>query len=748
MNQAAGGCLHYPFGPEPPLCTGDVRLSSTSKRGLDPVLLDQPVSALRRVGKATARRLDGLGIHTVGDLLLHLPFRHEPPSRLAAVGALCVGEEVTLRARVLSCASRQTARRRVNVLEALVSDDSGSVVALWYNQAYLEAPFRERPEVLLKGVLMRQRGAPVFLVKRHEILGEAEESRHILGLVPVYPSTADLSVRTIRTLLHEAAPLAVNLLDPLPPELLARRGYAGRAEAVLAEHFPVDLAEAHKARERLAFEELLLLQLAVLRRRRAQDARERAQALCAPGSLSATYLSGLPYEPTGAQLRVIGEIERDLRRTVPMRRLLHGDVGSGKTMVAAYSLLRAVEQGSQGALMAPTEVLADQHYLGLSAQLAPHGVRVSLLKGSQAAGERRVVRQGLEAGEIDIVVGTHALIQEGVRFRDLRLAVIDEQHRFGVGQRDAIVTGVARRAGRGRATPKGPPSEAVVPHTLHMSATPIPRTLSLTLYGDLDVSVLDEMPSGRRPVTTRLIPVEALESMWAFVREQLRNGRQAYVVCPLIEESEVLDAASARRMFAELADGELAGFRLRLLHGQLPPGEKAAAMTAYAVGDADVLVSTSVIEVGVDVSNATVMVILGARRFGLSQLHQLRGRVGRGSEASYCFLPIGEEDEAALDRLRVFAGTTDGFALAEADLEARGTGQLFGERQSGLGDLHVASVLRDRTLLEEARSEAQRELDILESLVKAGATATGSMAVLLQAADERFGTKISWMERV
>jgi ATP-dependent DNA helicase RecG len=741
MSTRTGGLLHYPFGPEAPLVTEDLELSPTSKRNLDPAILDRPVSSLRGVGRATERRLRGLGITTVGGLLLHLPFRHEPPSRLVDVAGLAFGAEMTVRTRVLSCATRQTARRRVSVLEALVSDDSGSVVAVWYNQAYLEAAFRERPEVLLKGVLMRQRGAPVFLVKRHEILGEVEESKHILGLVPVYPSTADLSVRTIRTLLHEAAPFAINLTDPLPSEMLARRRYAGRPEAVLASHFPADLSEAGEARERLAFEELLLLQLAVLRQRRAQDAHEQARALSPAGALSARFLAGLPYTPTGAQLRVIAEIEGDFRRTVPMRRLLHGDVGSGKTMVAAYCLLRAVEQGSQGALMAPTEVLADQHYLGLSSQLASHGVSVRLLKGSQTAAERRAVRKGLENGEVDVVVGTHALIQEGVRFHDLRLAVVDEQHRFGVSQRDAIVAGDGQGSSRSDGS-----SRPVRPHTLHMSATPIPRTLSLTLYGDLDVSVLDEMPPGRTPVQTRLISPEAVPEMWGFVRNQLRARRQAYVVCPLIEESEVLEAASARRMFAELAAGELSGFRVRLLHGQLPAGEKAAAMAEYAAGAADVLVSTSVIEVGVDVANATVMVVLGARRFGLSQLHQLRGRVGRGADESYCFLPVTDEDEATLERLQVFAGTNDGFALAEADLLARGTGQLFGERQSGLGDLHVASLLRDRALLEQARAEAQQLLEAQSAFPEV--IPPGSVGVLLQAAEERFGRKISWLDRV
>jgi ATP-dependent DNA helicase RecG len=602
------------------------------------------------------------------------------------------------------------------------------VVALWYNQPYLEAPFRERPEVLLKGVLVRQRGAPVFLVKRHEILGASEESRHILGLIPVYPSTADLSVRTIRTLLHEAAPVAINLIDPLPAEMLARRGYPGKAEAVLASHFPADLVEAGKARERLAFEELLLLQLALLHRRRSQDSQERALPLGSPGTLSTGFLAGLPFAPTGAQARVIAEIERDLVKPVPMRRLLHGDVGSGKTMIAAYCLLRGVERGGQGALMAPTEVLADQHFLGLAEQLGRHGVEVRILKGSQTAAERRAVHKGLRAGVIDVVVGTHALIQQGVSFRDLRLAVVDEQHRFGVSQREAMVAAAGRD---------------VRPHTLHMSATPIPRTLSLTLYGDLDVSVLDEMPPGRRPVSTRLVPPESIDEMWEALRGEIRAGHQAYVVCPLIEESETLQASSASQTFADLATGQLRGYRLRLLHGQLPAAEKAAAMAAFVAGDADVLVSTSVIEVGVDVSNATVMVILGGRRFGLSQLHQLRGRVGRGAEASYCYLPVGDEDETALQRLRIFACTDDGFALAEADLLARGTGQLFGERQSGLGDLRVASLLRDHAILEQARAEAE---GLLREL--AGPHAGGSVAALFEAAQERFGRDIPRLERV
>jgi ATP-dependent DNA helicase RecG len=727
MSSATRGRACYPLGSgsalsQPPALPG------TSKSTIDPRRLERPVAGVRGVGRSTHAKLQGMGIESVCDLLMHLPFRHEPPSRVACVGGLCVGEEVTLRVRVVSCAVRETARRRVKVLEALVSDDSGSVIATWYNQAYLEAAFAEKPEVLLRGSLMRTRGGGTFMVKRHEILGAATESHHILGLIPVYPSTADLSVRTIRTILHRAAPCARDLIDPLPAELLARRRYAGKAEAVLACHFPSSIKEGEAARRRLAFEELLLLQLAVLAQRAGEDQRRHAKALAAPAGLAARFIESLPFTPTAAQTRAIADIEEDLVRSVPMRRLLHGDVGSGKTMVATYCLLRGVEEGAQAAIMAPTEVLADQHYLGLADRLTELGVRVRLLKGSQPAGERRAVLRALEAGEVDVAVGTHALIQEGVRFRDLRVVVVDEQHRFGVRQRDSIVA-----VG----------DDGMWPHALHMSATPIPRTLSITLYGDLDISVLDEMPSGRRPVRTRLVFGDTQARMWEFVRRELRRGRQAYVVCPLIEESETLQTASARRTFEELVRGELAGFRLQLLHGQLPPTEKAAAMAAYAAGQADVLVSTSVIEVGVDVSNATVMVIMGARRFGLSQLHQLRGRVGRGSEDSHCFVLVEGEEEAVLERLALFARVSDGFELAEADLVARGEGQLFGERQSGLGDLEVASLLRDRALLEEARAEAQVLL-----ARKTSADAAPALRLLFEAADARFGTKMQWMDRL
>ena len=726
MSAKTGGGIHFPLGSSAATDPTELTLPLTSKKDIDPSRLERPLADLKGVGKITGRRLDELGLKTVRDLLLHMPFRHEQPSRISSVGSLSLGEEVTLQVRVTSCALHETRRRRVSILEALVCDESGSVLATWYNQPYLQGAFGERPEILIKGSLVRRRGVSSFLVKRHEILGETGESLHVLGLVPVYPTCGDLSVRTIRSLLHRATPEARHLVDPLPAPTLARKRYPGRAEAVLSNHFPASVEEARRARERLAFEELLLLQLAVLGRRLKEDATRQARALEVPGPLSRAYLDGLLFEPTAAQLRVVSEIERDLRRAVPMQRLLHGDVGSGKTMVAAYSMVRAVEGGGQAALMSPTEVLADQHMARLGPELGALGARVGLLKGSQTAGERRKIKTAIAGGEIQVVIGTHALIQEGVRFSDLRVTVIDEQHRFGVRQREAIMA---------------PGAAGTWPHTLHMSATPIPRTLSLTLYGDLDVSVLDELPPGRRPVRTRLVFGDSEARMWDFVREQLTRGKQAYVVCPLIEESESLQAASARQTFEELAGGELAGFRVRLLHGQLPTAEKADVMSSFSSGGVDALVSTSVIEVGVDVANATVMVIEGARRFGLSQLHQLRGRVGRGAEESYCFLMAEGEEETVLNRLALFARTNDGFVLAEADLMARGEGQLFGERQSGFGDLEVASLFRDRRLLEEARALAEQVL--ARSLLP-----DASRRFLLAAADERFGGRVTWMEKV
>lgn len=728
--RARGGGIHFPLGEPSARSKGAPALPATAKRRIEPRRLARPLDALPGVGRVRAAKLGGLGLRTVGDLLEYTPFRHEAPARLASIASLQVGEEATLRVVVQSFSLRATRRRGLKVLEALVRDDSGCLPAVWYNQAYLADAFSTRPELLIRGRLTRQRGGLSFLVTSQEVVheGGTREGLHTVGLIPVYPATADVSVRLIRTLLGAARDEAEHVVDPLPARLVAARGYPSRREALLSSHFPRTSQEAALCRERLAFEELLLLQVALLRYRNEQERLQPAEPLSAQGALTQAFLRSLPYEPTPAQMRCMREIEIDLAKPHPMRRLLQGDVGSGKTVVATYSLLRAVEAGGQGAVMVPTEVLADQHAARLGAQLADLAVPVLLLKGSRPAKERRSVTNRLAGAEPLIVVGTHALIQEGVDFHRLRVVVIDEQHRFGVRQRSALVT---------------PGPDDPWPHTLHMTATPIPRTLGLTLYGDLDVSVIDESPPGRTPVRTRLFFARNRPAMWGFVREKLDAGRQAYVVCPLVEESESLQAASAVATYDALRGAQLAGYEVGLIHGQLKSDAKQALMASFEAGDIQVLVTTTVIEVGVDVANATVMVIEDARRFGLSQLHQLRGRVARGREQGFCFVGAGETtgvDEEALARLRLFEGTTDGFKLAEADLQIRGEGQVFGERQSGWGDLKVARLLRDQRLLVEARS-------IARDLLAADPTLRDPRHLLLaEAAEEDFGDLAHWLD--
>ncbi len=717
------GGLYFPLGNATPAGDRGPTGPPTSKRAISPQRLDVPLTVLPGVGRVLAGRFAALGIHCIRDLLLYLPFRHEPPSRLCSVSALKVGEAATIRVRVRSCSVRPSRRRNLRILEALLGDDSGTVLAVWYNQAYLEDVFAARPELLVRGAITHRAGPPRFIVQSHEVLSGGEEGLHTLGLVPVYPATGEVSVRLIRSTVAKAREFTVHLVDPLPARLVAKRRYPSRCEAVMASHFPRNESDALAARRRLAFEELLLLQLALLQRR-ARQKRSRVRPLPPPGSLCARFLASLPFQPTPAQRRVMAEIDSDLMASRPMLRLLQGDVGSGKTLVAVYALLRAVEAGGQAALMAPTEVLVDQHALRLSQALSSLGLDVGTLKSSMTAGERRAVTGRLAAGELQLVVGTHALIQSGVHFADLRAAVVDEQHRFGVRQRDAL---------GGEANGR--------PHVLHMTATPIPRTLCLTLYGDLDLSVLDELPPGRTPVRTVLVPPVRQAAAWKFVRERVDEGEQACVVCPLIEESATVDEASATAVYAELAAGELGGYRVGLLHGNLPSAQKREAMADFAAGRTQVLVSTTVIEVGVDVPNATVMLILGARRFGLSQLHQLRGRVGRGSRRSYCLLFTDEGQEDADGRLGLFASTSDGFELAEADLRLRGEGQMFGDRQSGFGDLRVARLLHDQDLLQDARREAQHLLAADPLLER---TAGG---FLREEVTNRFGGLEHWLDR-
>ena len=633
------------------------------------------MESLSGVGPKIAERLASLGIETVRDLVEHIPRAYLDWDEAASFGDLALGQEATVRCKLTRIRVRPTRRRNLKVVEGVVVDAAGvEEKVVWFNQAHL-AKLAPGTELLLHGT----RDLKGFKVSRHELGGAGV---HTLGLVPEYPATEALPSYRIRALVEAALPLARRMPDALPAELRARERLPLRADAIAGVHRPESPEDAEAARARLGLEELLLLQLGFVRRREALVQEARATALGEPGELLDRYRRALPFTLTPEQEEAIAQIDADLRESRPMQRLLQGDVGSGKTVVALYALLRAVERGKEGALMAPTETLAEQHFLTLEPICADLGVRVSLQTGS--------VKHELEGAQI--LVGTHALIQEGVALDDLAVAVIDEQHRFGVEQRRALAEG--RSA-----------------HVLHMTATPIPRTLAQTVYGDLDVTEIARPPRGRQPVITSWVSHERSAEAYKRLCRHLDDGRQAYVVCPLVSESETIEARAAEQEAERLRSAELRGYRVGSLHGRLRPSDRRALMDEFKRGELDVLVATTVIEVGVDVPNATIMIVQEADRFGLAQLHQLRGRVGRGAEQSYCLLvsrPKEELTEDAQQRLQALVETNDGFALAEVDLELRGEGQLLGTRQSGLSDLKFVRLSRDRKLIVQAREWAER----------------------------------------
>jgi ATP-dependent DNA helicase RecG len=637
-----------------------------------PASLERELDALPSVGAALKRRLAKLGLVTVGDLLEHRPRRYESAADEVAIAALRGDEEVVITGEVLNVSKRPLRGRRTMV-SARISDGTASISAAWFNQPWLA-------DQLTPGTRVRLRGKPGrygFDVKSYDV-GEGDATA---DFAPVYPAGEEITPRKLRALVAAALMHAGDYVDPLPAELRAREGLPLKRDAIAAIHRPLSTGEAEVARQRLAFEELLLLQIGIARRAAARES-ALAPSLDEPGELIARYRKALPFALTPYQEQAIREIDHDLRRTVPMQRLLQGDVGSGKTVVALYALLRAVEHGRQGALMAPTETLAEQHFLTVADLCQELGVTCALLTSDSKKRERALALQS------DVVVGTHALIQEGVELRDLAVAVVDEQHRFGVEQRKALTQGRA-------------------PHALHMTATPIPRTLALTVYGDLAVSEIAKPPASRKPIVTSWITEDRASEAYTRLTRLLEDGRQAYVVCPLVEASETTLARAAEEEAERLSHGELRDFRVGCLHGRMKPAERRDVMARFKAGDLHVLVATTVIEVGVDVSNATVMIVQEADRFGLAQLHQLRGRVGRGAEQSYCLLVSRAKEElteTAQNRLEALVATTDGFELAEVDLDLRGGGALLGTRQHGLSDLRFAHIRLDRPLLERARA--------------------------------------------
>ncbi|TMC49656.1 MAG: ATP-dependent DNA helicase RecG [Chloroflexi bacterium] len=657
---------------------------------------DAPVAGLPGVGPRQAQRLARLGVGTVRDLLFHLPRRYEDTRDVRPLAELHPGEEQTVYARVRNVSSHRSPRKRMVLVEASLEDGGHVASAVWFNQPFLARQIHSGDELLLSGKVKLGRGG--LVLQNPEFERASGEQRHVGRLAPVYPETEGVSSRWLRSRIEPLLPVADALEDPLPPQLLRSHDLPRLAAALRQVHFPDDPARLELARRRIAFEEMFLLQLAAQRARRRRLAGSGV-AVAYDVEVARRFVASLPFRLTEGQRVAAHEILTDMAGTGSMNRLLQGDVGSGKTVVAAMAALMTHAAGHQTAVMAPTEILARQHHATMEALLAPHGVSSRLLVGSTPARARREVLVGVAAGHDTVLIGTHALIEEAVVLADLGLVVVDEQHRFGVAQRQQL-----RRKG------------ALAPNFLAMTATPIPRSLSLTLYGDVDLSELREMPPGRIPVETRVVAPHQRPEAYDFVRAQVAEGRQAFVICPLIEESDKLGVKSATEEYERLRREVFPELRVELLHGRMPGREKEERMGRFAAGEADLLVSTSVVEVGVDVPNATIMFIEGAERFGLASLHQFRGRVGRGEHASVCLLFQGSPDEEGSKRLEAVAQTRSGFDLAEADLRLRGPGDVVGLRQHGLPEVRVADLL-DTALLEEARRAAGDWLDADPELV-------------------------------
>ncbi len=664
-----------------------------------------PVERLKGVGDKKLASLRDVGVETVLDLLTTYPRRWVDRTNEARISDLIPGNEALVLVTVRSVTKRSMRNRRTMV-EALVVDGSGRLHVVFFNQPWRERQLREGLQIVLFGKADVYRGGLQMTNPIVDLIGDRTGR-----IVPIYPQSekAQLSTWEIAGWVENALDRCAvrGFADPLPVPLRARLGLVDRTTAMRQIHLPETMAEKELARRRLAFDELLRVQTVLVMRKRAFEREQRGIRHDMSGELVRRFHNALPYELTGAQTRTIAEIEEDLAGPHPMHRLLQGDVGSGKTVVAVSALLCAVQGGHQGALMAPTEVLAEQHATSIRALLqdlkvpdpanlfGDRRLNVSLLTNRITGQERRDVVAGLADGTIDIAIGTHALIQDGIEFKSLGAVVVDEQHRFGVEQRAAL-----RMKGAGAV------DQRIVPDVLVMTATPIPRTAAMTVYGDLDVSVLDELPPGRTPIVTHWATGGLMElAAWADIRQAVGEGRQAYVVCPLIEESEKLEVASAEETFDRLVNDELKGLRIGLLHGRLPSAEKEQVMNAFRSHRLDVLVATTVIEVGVDVPNATVMVIVDADRFGIAQLHQLRGRVGRDAHPSICWL-ITSDVEGPSPRVEAIVKSTDGFELAEVDLDLRGEGTLMNTAQKGRSDLKLASLRRDRELVHLARQTA------------------------------------------
>jgi ATP-dependent DNA helicase RecG len=671
--------------------------------------VDSPVNSIKGIAGALSERFARLGVRTIRDLLYYFPSRHLDYSRLLKVSGLIEGKDQTIIANVWEVRPTMPGGRRST--EATLGDESGNIRAVWFNNPYVARQMKAGDRIVVSGRVKAFAGRLVYESPEWE-LADDRDLVHTGRLVPLYPLTSGLHQRSVRKLIKNVVEeWAGRLPEFMPAAIKERLGLLGLTEAISQAHFPDDAQLKESARARLAFDELMLLQLGVMTKKRKWQTEQPGVPFKIDNRLLERFIGALPFTLTAAQKRVSAEIMADLGKPVAMSRLLQGEVGSGKTVVALEALLMAIANGFQGALMAPTEILAAQHFksicrmleaVGTAGQrdessctfsgITPKPVTVALLISDVKGASKRALKDRLSAGEIGIIIGTHALIEKEVRFARLGLVVIDEQHRFGVEQRSAL-----RQKGFN-------------PHMLVMTATPIPRTLALTLYGDLDLSVIDELPPGRQEIKTKWFSPAQRDSAYRFLRKQVSEGHQGFIICPLVEESDSVQAKAAVAEFTRLSSQVYPDLRLALLHGRMAAAEKESVMKAFNQHETDILVSTAVVEVGIDVPNATVMMIESADRFGLSQLHQFRGRVGRGAAQSYCMLMTENPSDIAKLRLDIIETTQDGFKLADEDLKLRGPGEFFGTRQSGLPDLRMAK-LSDTSLLELARSETVKLME-------------------------------------
>ncbi len=688
-------------------------------------LLKLPVSKVKFVGPAIMNNLEKLGIETVGDLLYHFPHRYIDLSKIRKIGELRAGENATVVGEVKDV-KLWRGRKGTRVINVSIFDGTGYIVGTWFNQDFIARRLKEGMQVTFSGKVAYKYRQLQIENPFYDVLSEKSgEPVHSGRIVPIHPATQGLTTNTIRRVVKNALDEYGKVAEPLPDEILKAYKLLPRVEALKEMHFPTNRELLLKARTRFIFEELFLMQIGLAARKKRNEVQTKGIAHRREGELVSALYEALPFKLTEDQKKVIDEIQSDMEKSMPMNRLLQGEVGSGKTVVALVALLTSVQSGYQAALMAPTEVLASQHYIKIKEILNQLGVTTALLTGSLTPKDRLKMVEEVKSGDIDVVIGTHAIIQETVDFSRLGMVVIDEQHRFGVMQRIDLK------------------EKGYYPDVLVMSATPIPRTLSLTLYGDLDVSIIKELPGGRKigeHINTVLFDRNSRDIAYEKIRIEIAKGRQAYIVCPLIEESDKLENVKAVMSQAEwLKTKVFPQLRVGIIHGQMKAGEKEEVMRWFNKGELDILISTTVIEVGIDVPNATVMLIEDADRFGLAQLHQLRGRIGRGEHKSYCILFADPTTEEGKKRMEAIVNIKDGFELAEADLQIRGEGQLFGTRQSGLPDLKVAKLTRDIEVLAEARKAAFKIID------KDPYLASPLYQHLRQEVRDKFGDSLEWL---